>query len=67
MQPLPIPNVPWEEIAMDLIVGLPKTKEGWDAILTIVCRLTKMSHFIPTKHSASAEDIAILLVREVIR
>ncbi|PHJ19290.1 transposon related [Cystoisospora suis] len=67
MQPLPIPKVPWEEVAMDSMVGLPKTKEGWDAILATVCRLTKMSHFIPTKHSASAEDIAILLVREVIR
>ncbi|PHJ18646.1 transposon related, partial [Cystoisospora suis] len=67
MQPLSIPNVPWEEIAMDLILGLPKTREGWDAILTIVCRLIKMSHFIPTRHNASAEDIAVLLVREVIR
>ncbi|PHJ16740.1 retrotransposon ty3-gypsy subclass [Cystoisospora suis] len=67
MQPLPIPNVPWDEIAMDSILGLPKTKEGWDAILTIVCRLTKMSHSIPTRHNASAEDIAVLLVREVIQ
>ncbi|PHJ20548.1 retrotransposon ty3-gypsy subclass [Cystoisospora suis] len=67
MQPLPIPNMPRKEIAMDLIVGLPRTKEGWDAILTIVCKLTKMSHFVPSKHSASAEDIAILLVRQVIR
>ncbi|PHJ20549.1 retrotransposon nucleocapsid related [Cystoisospora suis] len=67
LQPLPIPNMPWKEIAIDLIVGLPRTKEGWDAILTSVCRLTKINHFVPTKHSASAEDIAILLVREVIR
>ena len=67
LQPLPIPNLPWEEISVDLIVGLPVTEEGWDAILTIVCRLTKMAHFIPTTQTASAEDIARLILREVIR
>ncbi|PHJ19523.1 retrotransposon ty3-gypsy subclass [Cystoisospora suis] len=67
LQPLPIPEAPWEEIAMDLIVGLPKTKEGWDAILTVVCRLTKMAHFIPTRQCASTEEVAKLLMREVIR
>ncbi|PHJ18031.1 retrotransposon ty3-gypsy subclass, partial [Cystoisospora suis] len=67
LQPLTIPEAPWEEIAMDLIVGLPKTKEGWDAILTVVCRLTKMAHFIPTRQCASTEEVAKLLMREVVR
>lgn len=67
LQPLPIPNAPWEEIAMDLIVGLPPTREGWDAIVTIICRLTKMAHFIPCIHTVTAQELASLLVREVIR
>ncbi|PHJ20278.1 gag-pol polyprotein, partial [Cystoisospora suis] len=67
LQPLPIPNLPWEEISMDLIVGLPTTEKGFDAILTVVCRLTKMAHFVPTTQAASAEDIARLIVKEVIR
>ncbi|PHJ15677.1 transposon tf2-1, partial [Cystoisospora suis] len=67
LQPLPIPSLPWEEISINLIVGLPVTEDGWDAILTIVCRLTKMAHFIPTTQTASAEDIARLILREVIR
>ncbi|PHJ20457.1 transposon tf2-1, partial [Cystoisospora suis] len=48
LQPLEIPEAPWEEISIDLIVGLPKTTEGYESIVTIVCRLTKMAHFIPT-------------------
>ncbi|PHJ19126.1 dna rna polymerases superfamily protein, partial [Cystoisospora suis] len=67
LQPLPIPDAPWEEIGMDLILGLPATGEGHDAIVTIVCRLTKMAHFIACVHTISAQELAQLLVREVIR
>ena len=34
---------------MDFVVGLPKTKEDYDAIWVIVDRLTKSAHFIPIK------------------
>ena len=43
LQPLPVPQAPWEDISMDLIVGLPKTPRGYDAIFTFVCRLSKMA------------------------
>ncbi|PHJ15468.1 retrotransposon ty3-gypsy subclass, partial [Cystoisospora suis] len=52
---------------MDLIVGLPRTSEKHDAILTVVCRLTKMAHFIPTTQLATAVDITELLIKEVVR
>ncbi|PHJ25527.1 dna rna polymerases superfamily protein [Cystoisospora suis] len=67
LQPLEIPEAPWGEISIDLIVGLPRTTEGHDAILTIVCRLTKMAHFVPTTVNISAEGIAQILNREVVR
>ena len=36
LQPLPLPNVPWESISMDFIFGLPKSMQGNTGIWTIV-------------------------------
>jgi hypothetical protein len=43
LQPLKIPEWKWEEIRMDFIVGLPRTQAGYDSILLIVDRLTKVA------------------------
>jgi hypothetical protein len=45
-QPLPIPQERWKDIAMDFITGLPLS-EGYNAICTIICRLTKERHYVP--------------------
>jgi len=44
-----VPEWKWEEIGMDFIVGLPRTRDGYDSIWVIVDRLTKVAHFIPVK------------------
>ena len=36
LQPLPIPEWKWEHITMDFVVGLPRTRAGFDAIWVIV-------------------------------
>jgi hypothetical protein len=59
---LAIPEQPWTSISMDLIEGLP-TSDGYDTILVIVCRMTKMGIFIPTYGTATAEEIAMLFFR----
>nr|MBC9704328.1 DDE-type integrase/transposase/recombinase [Enterococcus sp.] len=46
LKPLPIPSGPWRSISMDAIVKLPLS-EGYDCIMVIVDRLTKMAHFLP--------------------
>ena len=56
----------WERIAMDFVVGLPKTLGKFDSIWEIVDRLTKSAHFIPVKVTYNAEK-AKLYISEVVR
>jgi transposase InsO family protein len=67
LRPLPIPNQGWECIAMDFIVRLPMTSSGHDSVLTVVDRLTKMAHFLPTTTNVTAEAAAKLFFAGIVR
>ncbi|GAU40484.1 hypothetical protein TSUD_286390 [Trifolium subterraneum] len=56
----------WEDVSMDFITGLPKSK-GFEAILVVVDRLSKYSHFIPLKHPYTAKSIAETFCKEIVR
>ena len=58
LQPLPIPDRPWQDIRMDLITGLPLTANGFDAIFTFVDRLSKSVHLCPTSALIDAAGAA---------
>lgn len=60
LQPLPIPANRWDEITMDLITQLPPTARGYDAVFTVVDRLSKRTHFLPTTTNVTATDLAQL-------
>ncbi|KAJ9550331.1 hypothetical protein OSB04_014376 [Centaurea solstitialis] len=66
LQPLDIPEAIWEHLSMDFILGLPKSK-GFDALLVVVDRLSKYSHFILLKHPYTARNVADIFVKEVVR
>ncbi|WVZ58619.1 hypothetical protein U9M48_008871 [Paspalum notatum var. saurae] len=57
LQPLPIPTWKWDEVGMDFVTSLPRTKKGNDAIWVIVDRLTKTAHFIPSLHEALGTNL----------
>ena len=57
--PNSIPEKPWTYILADFITKLPLA-QGYNSILVVVDRLTKMVHFIPTTEKTLAEGLARL-------
>jgi transposase InsO family protein len=66
LQPLKVPEWKWEEISMDFIVGLPRTRDGYDSIWVIVDRLTKVVHFIPMKTTYLGAQLAELYMSRIV-
>ena len=66
------PDSPWDEVTMDFITKLPKSKdpatgEDYDSILVMVDRLTKYSHIIPFKEKYNAEQLGFIVLDRLIR
>ena len=55
---LEMPERRWGSLGSDFIVGLPVTKNGFDAITTWVDRFTRRVHFIPSHSTDTAVDVA---------
>jgi len=59
LMPNEAPKKPWTHIMADFITKLPLA-QGYDAILVVCDRLTKMAHFVLTTEKTSAERLARL-------
>lgn len=66
LQPLPVPEVVWEDITMDFVTGLPSA-HGYTVILVVVDRLSKSAHFGALMASFTASKVAELFVSMVVR
>jgi hypothetical protein len=66
LQILQIPQWKWDEIGMDFIVGLPRTRTGYDSIWVVVDRLTKAAHFIPVKTTYNSTVLVELYMARIV-
>ena len=64
LNPLPIPDAPWDMISVDFIVELPES-EGKDAIMVVVDWVTKCGHFVDMVTTLSAAGTANLYVQHI--
>src|SRR5258706_4900792 len=64
--PMPMGERPFEEIAMDFVGELPES-EGFNAILVVTDRFTKVQHYIPAKTTWTASDVADAYINDIWR
>ncbi|XP_060964096.1 uncharacterized protein LOC133033398 [Cannabis sativa] len=65
-QPLTLPEWKWEDIPMDIVVGLPRTTRLFDSTWVVVDRFTKSAHFLPVKTNLSVDQYADIKCRSPI-
>lgn len=66
LEPLPIPERPWECVTMDFISALPKS-EGCGSIIVVVDKLSKYGTFIPAPRDCTADEAARLFFKHVVK
>ncbi|KAM1033810.1 hypothetical protein FF1_037259 [Malus domestica] len=67
MQPIPVPHWKWENITMDFVYKLPRTRNGFDGVWVIVDRLTKSAHFIPVREKYPLNKLAKLFITKIVK
>lgn len=66
LRPLAVPDRLWQHIIWDFVTGL-SSSDGFDCILIVVDRVTKMRHLIPCSSNITAAQLADLFVEKVWR
>lgn len=66
LKPLEIPERKWGHIAMDFVIGLPRTKSNHDAVWVIIDRLTKSAHFLPINERYTMDKLVDIYPKEIV-
>lgn len=69
LQTLELPAHPFQQISLDFLTGLPESRRDdgivYDAILVVVCRMTKVARFLATTKRLDAAGLARILYQEI--
>jgi len=63
--PLLAPTLPWVDVSMDFILGLPKTQRNKDLIFVVGDRSSKTTYFLSCNKTTNATYIMELYFKEV--
>ena len=66
-QSIPHPPRRWDQVSMDLITQLPRSRDGNDAIVVVVDKYSKMLHCLPTTTTVNAPQLAKLFFNEIVK
>ncbi|KAE8656515.1 hypothetical protein F3Y22_tig00117000pilonHSYRG00231 [Hibiscus syriacus] len=66
LEPLPVPQRPWDSITLDFINALPKS-EGYVSIIVVVDRFSKYETFIPCPKDCTTKEAARAFFKNVVK
>ncbi|KAI3451450.1 hypothetical protein Pfo_008115 [Paulownia fortunei] len=66
LEPLPVPQRPWESVSMDYISGLPKVGD-LGTIIVVIDRFSKYATFIAAPENITAEGTAHLFFKHIVK
>jgi hypothetical protein len=64
--PHKVPTKRWQVVTMDFITQLPRSKNGYNAIMVVVDKLSKRAYFIPCTTNVTAPEVALLYFKRVV-
>ncbi len=65
LSPITAPDACWRTVGVDLIVDLPRSSKGYDAILVFTCHLSKMVRIVKTTSDLSSRGFAAKFFKHV--
>lgn len=66
LQPLPVPEQPWQVVSLDFMEGLPRPST-FNCILVVMDQFSKYAHFVALSHPFTALEVAEAYMQHIHR